>query len=152
LRDSEAQAADHVGAGAVGVDVGGQLTAVLAVADVGGCVVAHVLDVDGLQLAELGVQRDTGEKYARQRTLEVVGDEASRALAFPTAPVGIRKMRVGGRCAQPGVEAVVDGGEQAGLGAEVVIQRAGAEPGPAGERAEFQRPSAVYQFVAGRIK
>lgn len=148
-----ANAADDEGAGAIRVDIDGQLPQFLSAADVLAGIVTYPLEVRCLQLGELWVKCRAIQQDRRQRIGHVIVHEAAGALEFVNTPLGLQvQMRVGDRVDQAVVELVVDHHQQAGFGPEVVVERTGAQACTAGQAAEVDHATAAHKFLAGSIE
>ena len=83
----------------------------------------------------------------------MVGDEPAGALALAGAPIRLGgQARVTDGVAESFVEAFIDRCQQTAFGAEVVIKRTRAQPGAAGQRAEFHHAVAADQLGAGGVE
>lgn len=144
---------DDEGAGAIRVDVGGQLPQCLSAPDVLRGVAADASQICCLELGELRIERGPIQQYRRQRVGHVIVDETVGALQFVNAPVGFQvQMRIGDGVDKTVVELIVNHHEQTTFGPEVVIERACAQPRATGQAAEVHDTVAADEFVAGGIE
>lgn len=137
----------------VRIDARIQFARFLAGADIAARGFDNALEGGGFHLGDLRFGADAAEQQLRQRIGEVIGHEIAGTRAFAGRPaVFARDGLIGDGGDQPGVELLVNRHQQTGFGAEVVVERTGAQPGSPFECVEIDHAIGRDQLRASGIE